>query len=227
MILDSAKYSSEDWIKIIALGFISLIALIGISNPFLSFFLVIGFLPAGYLFRVLKTAFKGSDELPIFNEWLEMFIDGIKVVMVTIIYAIPIIIIALTPFISQPSLITTSLISAPYLWGLLTGSSLQIILVILIGFVEIIGIANMALYDGEFNAAFKFREILQRIFLINWRRYLVFYILIWIIGIITLFISMITLTLFIGIIIIPLIIAPYFMVFSTRFLALIFASSES
>jgi hypothetical protein len=225
MILSSVKYSSENWIKIIALGFISLIALIGISNIFVSFFLVIGFIPAGYLFRILKTSFQGSNELPIFNEWMEMFIDGFKVVLVIIIYAIPIIIIALISNIGQ--LPTISEISALYLWGFLTGSNLQIVLFFIIGFMELIGIANMALYDGELQAAFNFSEIRQRISKINWRRYLVFYILIWIIGIITVFISSITLTLLVGIFIVPLIIGPYFLVLGTRFLALIFAASES
>ena len=225
MILSSVKYSSENWMKIIALGFISLIALIGISNIFLSFFLIIGFIPAGYLLRILKTSFNGSDELPIFNEWMKMFIDGFKVVMVIIIYAIPVIIIALISNINQ--LPTISAISALYLWGIVTGSNLQIILFFIIGFIELIGIANMALYDGEFKAAFNFSEIRQRISMINWKRYLAYYIIIWIIGVITVFISTVTLTLLVGIFIVPLIIVPYFLVLSTRFLALIFASSES
>jgi hypothetical protein len=173
----------------------------------------------------LKTSFQGSNELPIFNEWMEMFIDGFKVVLVIIIYAIPIIIIALISNIGQ--LPTISEISALYLWGFLTGSNLQIVLFFIIGFMELIGIANMALYDGELQAAFNFSEIRQRISKINWRRYLVFYILIWIIGIITVFISSITLTLLVGIFIVPLIIGPYFLVLGTRFLALIFAASES
>ena len=225
MILSSVKYSSENWMKIIALGFISLISLIGISNIFLSFFLVLGFIPAGYLLRILKKSFEGSDELPIFNEWMKMFIDGFKVVMVIIIYAIPVIIIALISNINQ--LPTISAISALYLWGIVTGSNLQIILFFIIGFMELIGIANMALYGGEFKAAFNFSEIRQRISVINWKRYLVFYILIWIIGVITVFISSVSLTLLVGFFIVPLIIAPYFLVLSTRFLALIFAYSES
>ncbi len=227
MIWDSAKYSAEDWLKIITLGFISLIALIGISSPFLSFFLIIGFIPAGYLLRVLKTSYNGLDELPLFDRWMEMFIDGFKVVMVMIIYSIPIIVLALIPIISQLSMINISMFSIPYLWGLITGSNLQIILFILIGLVELIGIANMALYDGEFRAAFRFREIIQRISMIGWRKYIILYSIIWIIGAITILISSITLTLLIGIIIIPLIIAPYFLTLTTRFLALIFASSES
>ncbi|MGA2676201.1 MAG: DUF4013 domain-containing protein [Methanobacterium sp.] len=225
MIVSSVKYSFDNWMKIIALGFISLIALIGISNIFLSFFLIIGFIPAGYLLRILKTSFNGSDELPIFNEWMKMFIDGFKVVMVIIIYAIPVIIIALISNINQ--LPTISAISALYLWGIVTGSNLQIILFFIIGFIELIGIANMALYDGEFKAAFNFSEIRQRISMINWKRYLAYYIIIWIIGVITVFISTVTLTLLVGIFIVPLIIVPYFLVLSTRFLALIFASSES
>jgi hypothetical protein len=225
MILSSVKYSSENWMKIIALGFISLIALIGISNIFLSFFLVVGFIPAGYLLRILKTSFKGSDELPIFNEWMKMFIDGFKFVLVIMIYALPVIIIALIMNINQ--LPTISAFSILYLWGIVTGSNLQIILFFIIGFIELIGIANMALYDGEFKAAFNFGEISHRISMINWKRYLVFYILIWIIGVITVFISTVTLTLLVGIFIVPLIIAPYVLVLSMRFLALVFASSES
>ncbi len=225
MILSSVNYSSENWMKIIALGFISLIASIGISNIFLSFFLIVGFIPAGYLIRILKTSFEGSDELPIFDEWMKMFLDGFKVVIVVMIYAIPVIIIALIMNINQ--LPTISGFSTLYLWGIITGSNLQIILFFIIGFIELIGIANMALYDGKFKEAFNFSEIRQRISMIDWKRYLAFYVIIWILGVITVFISSVSLTLLVGFFIVPLIIAPYFLVLSTRLLALIFASSES
>ncbi len=216
--------------KVILLGFLSLISLIGILtefNLFTFFFLIILPLPFGYLFRIIKISFKGFDELPEFNNWKYMYLDGVKVILTLIIYAIPVVIIFLfsNPYqIFSLDMANFSLLS---LGPFLLGSIIQIIIFILIGFIEFIGITNMALYDGEISAAFRFREIIKRISMIGFKKYLLTYIIIWIIVIITALISLLALLILIGIIIIPLLIAPYFMILNTRLLSLIFASSES
>jgi len=227
MFLDSVRYPSKDWTKVIVLGFLSLFPLIGISTgPFWLLFLILAFIPVGYLFRILKITFEGSDELPNFNGWRELFSDGFKVFIVALIYAIPIVIISIIPFIGQPSSISISILSAQTLWGIST-SNVQITILILISLIGFIGLANMALYDGDVHAAFNFREIFKRISMIGWRKYAVFYIIIWILGLLTMLISFLAFTLILGIILVPLLIGPYFAILGARFLALIFASSES
>ncbi len=230
ILYDSVKYPSEDWMKVIILGFMSLISLIGILtefNPFTLLFLIIVPLPLGYLFRILKTTFKGSDRLPDLNKWKNMYQDGIRVIIVAFIYAVPVIAISLVLFFDQITSLNTVTFSIFALWGILTGSIIQIIVFIIIGLIEFIALANMALYEGEISAAFRFGEIIQRISKIGWREYIISYAIILGLGFITVLISLFAFTLVIGIIIVPLIIAPYFVILSTRLLALIFASSEA
>lgn len=216
--------------KVILLGFLSLLSLIGVlnrANLFTLLFLIILPLPLGYLLKVIKTTFKGIDELPDFNNWKSMYIDGIKLILTILIYFIPIIILVLIQNPNQIFSIFNANFSLYNLWSMLLGSIIQIIIFIAIGFIEYVGIANMALYSGKISAAFGFREIIKRISMIGWKKYLLSYVIIWILGFLTFIIALLTLFILIGIIIIPLIILPYFMILNTRFLALIFASSES
>ena len=212
------------------LGFISLISLIGISpglNLFLTPFLIVGFLPLGYLYRILNTSFDGSNKLPDFDRWSQMFTDGIRILIVAIVYTIPLVIIYLISFFSHPSAISIAIISVEGFWGFLTGSIIPIMVLFIIGIIELVALANMALYGGELKAAFRFSEILKRISMIGWIKYLTFYVIICLSGLLTVFISFLAFNMVIGIIIVPLLIAPYYVIFSTRLLALTFASSES
>ena len=70
VISDSLRYPSSDWIKVVILGVLFII----------SFFIIPLFLAMGYIFRVIKASLAGVEELPSFDEWGEMFIDGIKAV---------------------------------------------------------------------------------------------------------------------------------------------------
>lgn len=215
--------------KVILLGFLSLFAMIGVLNSvnFFSIFLIILPLPLGYLLKIIKTSFKGSDELPDFDNWKSMYLNGIKLILTVIIYFLPIIVFVLILNPSQIFSLFNTNFSLYNLWSMLLGSIVQIIIFIAIGVIEFLGIANMALYDGEISAAFRFREIINRISMIGWKKYLIFYLIIWILGFLTFIISILMLFILIGIIIIPLLIIPYFMTLNARFLALIFASSES
>lgn len=215
--------------KVILLGFLSLFAMIGVLNSvnFFSIFLIILPLPLGYLLKIIKTSFKGSDELPDFDNWKSMYLNGIKLILTVIIYFLPIIVFVLILNPSQIFSLFNTNFSLYNLWSMFLGSIGQIIIFIAIGVMEYVGIANMALYDGEISAAFRFREIINRISMIGWKKYLIFYLIIWILGFLTFIISILMLFILIGIIIIPLLIIPYFMTLNARFLALIFASSES
>ena len=83
-IRDSLQYPIKDWIKMIILGIILIIP-------------IVNFIGLGYFLRIIKSTLAGLDELPDFERIGELFIDGIKIIIVCIIYAIvPLIFYALS-----------------------------------------------------------------------------------------------------------------------------------
>lgn len=172
IISDSVKYPISDWKKLLTLGVLFL----------LSFLLIPVFLAIGYAFRALKATIAGFDELPEFDEWGEMFIDGVKVFVVTIAYMIiPLIIIFAGIFFmgSYGPILT----NVPLL--LQAGGSITIvgfILAIIFGLLLIIAIAHMAFNDSQLGAAFRISEILDVIADIGWVDYIIWYIVVIIVG---------------------------------------------
>ncbi|MGZ7068489.1 MAG: DUF4013 domain-containing protein [Methanobacterium sp.] len=218
IVSDSIKYPSSNWGKVLILGVI-IIASILIVPIFLLY---------GYLFRIIKATLAGLDELPEFDEIGEMFIDGLKIFVVAIVYAIPVwIIAAIIGLITGPVMNTTTSISLnPMMfWGLFVANLVTVIIALIIGLIEIIAIVNMAYYDGELGAAFRFSEILEHIARIGWGKYIATYIIVAIIAFIGFLIGILTIFILIGIILLPLIIAPYIAMFGARAIALLFAYS--
>ncbi|MCE5215245.1 MAG: DUF4013 domain-containing protein [Methanobacterium sp.] len=221
IVSDAVKFPSSDWKKVIILGIF-----------FLLTFVIIGiFFVSGYFLRIIKSTLAGYDELPEFDEWGDMFIDGLKVFVVSLVYMIiPMIVIFIGVFASITSLAVTSTGTYTDPWafiGLMSGTVIiGAILALIFGLIAYIAIANMALYD-EIGAAFKFSEILERIKMIGWGKYILWYIVMIIIGVVGGFIaSLLNIIPFIGMIIALLVIYPYLQMIYARSLALIFASSE-
>ena len=79
---DSFEYSAKDWKTLIVLGVFCLF----------SFLLIPAFLITGYNYRVINTAvhgvINGRDPLPGFDDLIDMFVDGVKVVIIQIAYLI-------------------------------------------------------------------------------------------------------------------------------------------
>ena len=77
---DALEYSAQDWIKLVILGVICLF----------SFLLLPIFLITGYNYRVINNAvhgiINGRDPLPDFDDLISMFVDGVKLVIVQILY---------------------------------------------------------------------------------------------------------------------------------------------
>ena len=111
--------------------------------------------------------------------------------------------------------------------GLMGGTAIiGIILAIALGLIASIAIANMALNNGEFGAAFRFGEILEQISMIGWGKYIVWYIVMIIVAMIGGVIAgLLNIIPFIGTIIAILVIYPYLYMFSARSLALLYGSS--
>jgi len=218
---DAVKYPSSEWKKIIILGVLFILS-----------FVIIGvFFVLGYFLRILKSSIAGIDELPEFNDWGEMFIDGLKVLVVYIIYLlIPGIVIVVGLFSSIASSIATNagIYTAPTSFFALIGVTTIIgyILALIFALFAYMAVANMALYD-EMEAAFRFSEILDRIKMIGWGKYIIWFIVMWVIGLIIGFVAgFLSIIPIVGIIISFLVIYPYFLMLFARSVGLIFVSSE-
>lgn len=215
---DAVRYPSQDWKKVIILGILSII----------SFLIIPAFLVVGYFFRIIKATIAGSDELPEFEDWGEMIVDGLKLLIVGIIYAIPIFIISAILGLGQSAVMNISTFSSVAIFGIIAGSIVQFIVSIIIGLVAYIAIAHMAYYNGDLGAAFKFNEIIEVLSRIGWVDYIIWYIVMVIIGFVVGIISVILIfPLFIGFVVVPLIIAPFWVMLFARSLALAYSSQET
>lgn len=192
IISDAIKYPASDWKKLIILGVFYL----------LGFLIIPLFFAIGYVFRALKATIAGFDELPEFDEWGGMFVDGLKVFVVSLVYLIiPLIIIGVGVFTSLEKLLSSPGAFTPYGNVIVTDLTLLqaglgiiiigIIVAIIFGLLLTIAIAHMAAND-RFKAAFRFREILDVISEIGWGKYILWYIIVaiivWIISFILNFI---------------------------------------
>ena len=216
IISNSIRYPTSNWGKVLILGVIMIA----------SFLIVPVFLLIGYIFRIIKATIAGLDELPEFDEIGEMFVDGLKVFVVGIVYSIPVIIISLILSAITGSSASASLSLNPaMIWGFVLVYIVYIIVAVIVGLIEVIAIANMAYYDGDLGAAFSFSEILDRIARIGWGKYIVTYIVIAIVSFIGFLIGILTLFILVGFILLPLVIAPFIYMFGARAIALLFTES--
>jgi hypothetical protein len=154
---DALEYSAQDWIKLVILGVMCLF----------SFLLIPAFLITGYNYRVINTAvhgiINGRDSLPEFDDLVSMFVDGIKVVIVEILYMIvPIIIFFVFALIS--SQLTGAASSAVMIIGCL----ITFIVVVAACLMSQMALCHMAYNDGAFSKAFALSEIKEAIDEIGW-----------------------------------------------------------
>jgi hypothetical protein len=155
---------------------------------------IVNLIVTGYASRVLKET-PGADSPPKLENYGDMFIDGLKIVIASFIYMlIPLILIAagLGSFFAaavmggSPDFMLSGF--TPAYMGLLSGTALVLVLLgVLVAFVMLIllaaGIAHM-IKTGKFGKAFAFGEILGVIGKIGWGKYIAWLILIVIIAVI-------------------------------------------
>ena len=255
IITDSLKYPLSNWKKFLILGIIivfSNLLTMGINLGLKSYTeiillgvigFLIGILVDGYIFKILRSTLEGMDELPDFNAWLEMFINGIKMIIVRIVYAIPAILIAVYALLSfGPALMNLFLhpSSTPSDADISIFLNISVLILIASLYLLIItpimfmAMANMANSAGKLGAAFGLGEIFNKIRDIGWGNLIVWYIaagLIYLgltlIGsfITTLGISKLTQPI-IGSIILSLIVIPYVYMFLYRSVALVYRSGN-
>ena len=81
MISESITYlrNSDEVVKTVLIG--------GVLS-ILSFLLLPAFIVSGYLVRVLQRTMHGNDEAPVFDDWEELLIDGLKAFAIALVYGL-------------------------------------------------------------------------------------------------------------------------------------------
>ncbi|MBQ6511618.1 DUF4013 domain-containing protein [Methanobrevibacter sp.] len=154
---DSLEYSAKDWKTLVILGVICLF----------SFLLLPAFLITGYNYRVINTAvhgvINGRDPLPGFEDLIDMFVDGVKVVIVQIAYVlVPVIVFLIFAIVAGQ--LTGILSSALMIVGCLITFALFVVACLM----DQMGICHMAYNEGAFSKAFAIKEIKEVIDEIGW-----------------------------------------------------------
>ena len=195
IVKDAVRYPFSDWKKFLIYGLIIMIFnmfhivrslnvtnidLILLSEIIRSIFV---FLLFGYFIRIIKSSLAGNAKLPEFNTWFELFTDGIKLVLVNIVYMLPIIsILFVFTTISNFEIITNGLNPLSLLrlhadYGMNIWFFIASIYIIIISPIWMMAIGNMAYNNGELRAAFKFYEIFNKIRNIGWINLIVWYLI--------------------------------------------------
>ena len=154
---DALEYSAKDWKTLVILGVICLF----------SFLLLPIFLLTGYNYRVINTAvhgiINGRDPMPGFDDLIDMFVDGVKVVIVQIAYLIVPCIVFLI-FAGIAGAVSGIAASAIMIVGCIS----TFFLIVAACLMYQMGICNMAYNDGAFSKAFAVKEIKEVIDEIGW-----------------------------------------------------------
>ncbi len=250
---DALRYPFSDWKKILIFGIIIVFSgtllnigtSLGIRNFAILGLLfiigiIIGFLVQGYQLRIIQSSLAGMDELPKFNNWKEMFINGIKVFITFIVYMIPaILIIAYGALSFGPDLIglilnpssNPSAADLNTLLNTLAIFSVASLYILIVYPLFAMALANMASNDSKLGAAFRIGEIFSKIGSIGWLNLIIWYIITGIILIILILagtsitnpISKLTLPI-VGPVLLSLIVMPYAYMYFYRSIALIYKS---
>lgn len=244
---DSLRYPVSDWKKFLIFGIlivftnmfsITVLFIDDLTVAFGSLVLgfIIGFLAKGYFFRIIKSSKTSEDELPEFNALGGMFKDGIKVLLVGLVYVIiPVFLIVIFGLFLLEifgdlilNLGGTLSTSATCGFGIDFLVLIAILYVISMIPITLVAMANMACKDSKLSAAFSFHEIFRKIRDMGWKNLILWYITVGILFLVLLLID-IGMALLLNLIIlklcfllISLIGATYFYIYVARSLGLFY-----
>ncbi|KQC03734.1 MAG: hypothetical protein APR55_06775 [Methanolinea sp. SDB] len=184
---------------------------------------ILGSFYQGYMVRI----YRGEDTLPAVDGFTGLFSDGIRYLVITIIYAIPVLLILL---VSMGALILASLSAGPdirNIFALLGGAIAGIITALVVGFVLTlflyIGVVRFARM-GKIREAFNFAEIRNTIGKIGWGPYILAVIILFVIVILVS--TVLAFIPFIGPVL-QVILAPVLSIFSAKYITLVYDSQEN
>jgi hypothetical protein len=176
----------------------------------------------GYEVKILR----GETPLPTVSGYGRLFSDGIKYIVIELVYSIPVlIIVGLTlgaAFMSALSAGPDMEALFPIIGGVIIGIIIALIVAFIIGLFAVIGVVRFA-RTGSMREGFNLGAIRATIGKIGWGSYILALIIVTVIVVIV--------ELVIGVIpyiggILQLIISPFITVFSARYIALLYNSAE-
>jgi hypothetical protein len=201
----------------------------------------------GYMVRI----YRGEKPAPELKGWGTLFIDGLKLLAVSLIYALPIILLVIAAFLPLIStFISAGALSADFatmtdvqaeqwitshpeiisaLGTMLILLLVAIIVAIIISIFSFIGSVRFA-RTGRIGEGFNFSEILAQIRRIGWLRYIAALIIIAVIGIV--FVTVLQLLKLIPMVgeivflIVIIILYPPFVMFTSRYASLVYDCGE-
>ncbi|MBZ2166518.1 DUF4013 domain-containing protein [Methanobacterium spitsbergense] len=206
---DSLRYPLSNLKNLLIFGIILVIAnlytLFSLNNIVLIVVLgIFGFIFAlisyGYEIKIMRSTLEGYNELPEFNQWFSIFIDGLKLFLVAFVYLIPVILIIFATTLSMGlgfGIKGTSILNNMNLivfFGVIVLVSLLYIIIILP--LVSMALANMANNNSKLDEAFKFDTILKIISNLGWGNLVVWYIAVGIIYLVLMFVGGIILVIF-------------------------------
>ena len=175
----------------------------------------------GYSLKILR----GEKPSPEVEGWGTLFIDGIKYVIICLIYAIPVFIIlavTMAPVLAAAMTGDSNAVMAG-LGGFLMGLVLLVIVAIIIGLFEFIGIVRFA-RTGSMGEAFNFSAILATIGKIGWVNYILALI---IMGVILVIIETICSLIPVVGMLLLFILMPFLTIFQARYTCMVYDSAGS
>ncbi len=209
MLGDSFEYTKEGlmgkWVKWLLLVVISIIP-------------IVNFIMFGYLMEI----FRGARAAPELDDFGRLFIDGLKLFVVQLIWAIPIIIVYAIIFGASFALMSTSSDAAATagVGALMGGMLLVFVLAIVLAIFEVIGIIRFARTDS-FGEAFNFSAILAHIGRIGWGPYIA--------ALVVVLVAIVVVEVVLSIIpilgwLLLLVLMPAFYIFGARYVTLLYDS---
>lgn len=247
IIKDALKYPLLEWKRFLTFGILILICNILINGMIVPDLVIIGYiigvLILGYVFKIIKFSLNEATDIPKFNAWSEMFSDGLKVLLVSIVYFIPAILIIIIPatVFSVSAVIGTLLgvfdippIDSFYSISALAGLWFLIAILYLVIIVPImlISIVNMADNNSKLNSAFKFHNIFNNISTSGWKNFIAWYLITGLLALIIFGIGTLVMYLtsfifsMIGIVLVSLTFTPYIYMFISRSVVLFYKNTK-
>ena len=193
--------------------------------------IILGAFSMGYLLRILR----GEVPLPEVTGFGRMFVDGIKLLVIEVIYLVPVLIILavtagaaffsalpiLMEMPAEPDFEALMPVLMPILGGVIAGILIAVIVAIILWLLAVAGVVRFA-RTGKIGEAFNFSAILATIGKIGWGSYiLALIIVVVIVAVVQVILSFIP---YIGAIL-QILISPAIMVFMHRYICILYDSA--
>jgi len=127
-----------------------------IIGAVLSIIPIVNFLALGYQLKCAKSAMNGKYDLPEWTEWGDLFVKGLVLVVIMVIYSVMVLIIPI-------------LLVVMWQMGMLGSSALEAVVMVILASFAALGIyvlpsviMNFVANDFKFGAAFKVGEIVKK-----------------------------------------------------------------